>query len=44
MPEELQILTIEGLTSVYGAGFVLTLACWAMGAKIGVAIQAIRKL
>lgn len=33
----------EGISAVYASGFVLTLAVWALGAKIGVVIQAIRK-
>lgn len=33
----------EGISAVYASGFVLTLACWAIGAKIGIAVQAIRK-
>lgn len=44
MPESLQLLTVDGLISVYGSGFALTVACWAMGAKIGIVIQTIRKL
>lgn len=34
----------EGISAVYASGFVLTLACWALGAKIGIVISAIRKL
>lgn len=33
----------EGISAVYASGFVLTLAIWALGAKIGIAVQAIRK-
>lgn len=34
----------DGISAVYASGFVLTLACWALGAKIGIVISAIRKL
>lgn len=44
MPESLTTLTVEGLISVYTAGFLLTVTCWALGMKIGVAIGVIRKL
>lgn len=44
MPEVLQVLTVDQITEVYGAGFVLTLAAWVLGAKIGIVISAIRKL
>lgn len=44
MPESLQLLSVDQITQVYGAGFVLTLAAWALGAKIGIAISVIRKL
>ena len=44
MPESLTTLTVEGLISVYTAAFMLTVAAWAMGWKIGVVIGVIRKL
>lgn len=44
MPESLQVLSVAQITEVYGAGFLLTLAAWAFGAKIGIALTAIRKL
>ena len=37
-------VNVEGISAVYASGFLLTLAIWALGAKIGVAIQVIRKL
>lgn len=44
MPETLQLLTVDGVITVYTAGFMLTVAGWAMGWKIGVAIRAIKKM
>lgn len=44
MPESLTLLTVEGVISVYTSAFMLTVACWFMGLKIGVAIGVIRKL
>ena len=44
MPESLTLLTVEGVISVYTSAFLLTVACWAIGMKIGVAIGVIRKL
>ena len=35
-------VTTDGIAAVYASGFILTLAIWAIGAKIGIAIQAIR--
>lgn len=44
MPESLTTLTVDGVISVYTSAFLLTVAAWAMGMKIGVAISAIKKL
>lgn len=44
MPETLTTLTVDGLISVYTAGFMLTVAGWALGWKIGVVVGVIRKL
>ncbi|MGH8645748.1 MAG: hypothetical protein ACREX4_15320 [Gammaproteobacteria bacterium] len=44
MPEELQLLTVEGVISVYTSAFLLTVASWALGMKIGVALGVIKKL
>lgn len=44
MPAELQQLTVQGLITVYTSGFMLTVAAYAVGVKIGVVISAIRKL
>lgn len=44
MPESLVTLTVEGVISVYTSGFLLTVAAWAVGMKISVAIGAIKKL
>lgn len=44
MPESLTTLTVEGVISVYTSAFLLTVACWAIGMKIGVGIGVIRKL
>jgi len=44
MPETLTQVTVEGVISVYTASFMLTVAAWAFGWKIGVAIGVIRKL
>ena len=44
MPESLTTLTVEGVISVYTSAFLLTVAAWALGMKIGVAIGVIRKL
>lgn len=44
MPETLTQLSIEGVTTVYVSGFLLTVAAWAIGMKIGVVISVIRKL
>lgn len=44
MPESLTLLTVDGVTSVYSSAFLLTVAAWALGLKIGVAISAIKKL
>lgn len=44
MPESLTTLTVEEVISVYTAGFLLTVAGWALGWKIGVALGVIRKL
>lgn len=44
MPETLTTITAEGLTSVFGMGFMLTVAGWALGFKIGIAIGVIKKL
>lgn len=37
-------VNVEGISAVYASGFLLTLAIWALGAKIGAVIQVIRKL
>lgn len=37
-------VSTDGITAVYMSGFVLTLAIWALGAKIGFVIKTIRKL
>lgn len=44
MPEELTTLTVEGVISVYTAAFMLTVAAWALGWKIGVVVGVIKKL
>lgn len=44
MPESLQVLTVESIIEVYTAGFMLTLAGWALGMKIGIALGVIRKV
>lgn len=44
MPDTLQLLTVDGVITVYTAGFMLTVAGWAMGWKIGVVIGVIKKL
>lgn len=44
MPESLTQLTVEGVISVYTASFMLTVAAWALGWKIGVAVGVIKKL
>lgn len=44
MPESLTTLTVDGVITVYTAGFMLTVAGWALGWKIGVIIGVIRKL
>lgn len=44
MPESLTSLTVDGVISVYTASFLLTVAAWALGMKIGVVITAIRKI
>lgn len=44
MPESLTTLTVQGVISVYTAAFMLTVAAWAMGWKIGVAVGVIKKL
>ena len=44
MPESLTTLTVDGVISVYTAAFLLTVAAWAMGMKIGVAINVIRRM
>lgn len=44
MPDTLQLLTVDGVITVYTAGFMLTVAGWAMGWKIGVAIGVIKKM
>lgn len=37
-------LTAEGVSTVYGMGFMLVVASWAIGAKIGIALGVIKKL
>lgn len=37
-------VNVEGISAVYASGLLLTLAIYALGMKVGVAIQAIRKL
>lgn len=44
MPESLTVITVEGLTTVFTSGVMLTIACWAIGMKIAVVIGAIKKL
>lgn len=44
MPESLTTLTVDGVISVYTSAFLLTLAGWALGMKIGIAIGVIKKL
>lgn len=44
MPESLTTLTVDGVITVYTAGFLLTATCWLLGMKIGVAIGVIKKL
>jgi hypothetical protein len=44
MPESLQVLTVEGVISVYTAGVLLTIAGYMMGMHIGVALGVIRKI
>jgi len=44
LPESLQVLSVEGVSSVYAAGFMLTVAAWALGLKIAVAIGLIKKV
>lgn len=44
MPESLTTLTVDGVITVYTAGFLLTVAGWALGWKIGVVIGVIKKL
>jgi len=44
MPEALQVMTTDQVIEVYTSGFLLTVAAWALGMKIGVVISAIRKL
>jgi hypothetical protein len=44
MPESLATLTVDGVIAVYTSGFMLTVAAWALGVKIGVALGVIRKL
>lgn len=44
MPESLTQLTVDGVISVYTTAFLLTVAAWALGMKIGIVISAIRKL
>lgn len=44
MPDSLTQLTVEGVTSVYTAAFMLTVAAWALGWKIGVVCGVIKKL
>ncbi len=34
----------DGIAAVYASGFILTLAIWAIGAKIGIVIQTIRSV
>lgn len=44
MPDALTVLTVDGLISVYTAGFMLTVAGWALGWKIGVVLNVIKRL
>lgn len=44
MPESLTTLTVDGVITVYTSAFLLTLACWALGMKIGIALGVIKKL
>ncbi|MGH9875014.1 MAG: hypothetical protein ACRD9S_21370 [Pyrinomonadaceae bacterium] len=44
MPESLQVLTVEGVISVYTAGVLLTIAGYMLGMKIGIVIGVIRKI
>lgn len=40
----LSSVTFESLTAVYGSGFILTFAAYAVGLKVGIVLSAIRKL
>lgn len=44
MPESLTALSVDGVITVYTSGFLLTVAAWAMGMKIGVALGLVRKI
>lgn len=44
MPESLTALTVDGVITVYTSAFLLTVAAWALGMKIGVVLGVIRKL
>lgn len=44
MPESLQVLTVEGVLSVYTAGVLLTIAVYVAGMHIGVALGVIRRM